>query len=735
MSRYINNITSKIFLTVMIAMLVMTVYFIGYSYYRTIHTQEQHTLSKLEGISRTLAYQINGDRLQTLLNRYPLRDDISTIGEDPIYHSIHQKFERVKRANNLSTDIYTITYDARSDAYRYGVSSSPNPYYRHIYRNPPDELMENYMQGGQIEKYKDENGTWISAFTPIENSEGNVVAVIQVDQPFAPFIEEARMTFFRHIGFAVVIFAILAVLVRRFVRQILHHESISKKKLEEYLRLVDHKNEELEQLEFVISKSDNLILLTSQDGTIEWVNESYQRKNNFSPDELKSFKGRNIMEVSQNPRIQEVVDTVVRTRDTYRYRTKSFGPEGEEFWASTTVTPIFDKKNDTIDHLLFIDSDITELKQAEREIEMLAKLPMENTNPVMRVESNGKLIFFNDAARKIVDVWDCKNGDLIPDRSIVSVIQNSLDRDKGVEMTIESKARIYRLLFTPVVEQGYVNIHGEDITEQSMAEEKIRNRTMELEELSTNLTDSLTYARSIQEAIVPSEDSIRKFFRDAFVLNQPRDIVSGDFYWIHEIERDEEMLVASVDCTGHGVPGAMMSIIAHSLLTEIVEKQKIHDPATILEKLNKEIIEVLRQKEGKSGDGMDMSICRVNKRELKVTFAGAYRPVLWMNGKLNELKGDRHPIGGLFHDSERSFQNQTFKVSRGDCIYLFSDGFTDQFGGPNGKKFMIKRFREMIKKNYRYSMQAQSYLYQKIFENWKGSNEQVDDVSMVGIRF
>ncbi|MGB6037067.1 MAG: SpoIIE family protein phosphatase, partial [Cryomorphaceae bacterium] len=217
---------------------------------------------------------------------------------------------------------------------------------------------------------------------------------------------------------------------------------------------------------------------------------------------------------------------------------------------------------------------------------------------------------------------------------------------------------------------------------------------------------------------------------------KPKDIVSGDFIWLHELKPKEEYLFALADCTGHGVPGAMMTIIGHSLLNEIVQSEEITEPAFILEELNKEVIRTLRQKtDGKSSDGMDVSIVKINIPELTITFAGAYQDIYYLNGKLNVLKGDRQPIGGKHHIYDRQFQNQSFKISKGDSIFLASDGFVDQFGGPDDKKFLKKRFSELIRNNHKYSMQAQSFIYEKAFEDWKGSKEQIDDISVVGIKF
>ena len=217
----------------------------------------------------------------------------------------------------------------------------------------------------------------------------------------------------------------------------------------------------------------------------------------------------------------------------------------------------------------------------------------------------------------------------------------------------------------------------------------------------------------------------------------PKDIVSGDFFWIYELVPEKEYLLALADCTGHGVPGAMMSIIGHSLLNEIVEAHGFTDPPLVLKLLNKEVIKTLRQKQGTScaPDGMDVALIHINLADMKIRFSGAYRPVYRMNGAIEVFKGDRQPIGGMHHEGEREFQSMDFDIAKGDSIYLMSDGFSDQFGGPDDKKFLTHRLRSLIQANHKYSMQAQSFVFHKTFESWKGNREQIDDVSVIGIKF
>lgn len=529
--------------------------------------------------------------------------------------------------------------------------------------------------------------------------------------------------------------AIIGFFGYRMLRKTLRHEVLAKQQLKEYAELAEQRNSELETLSTVLQKSENLILLTDNTGKIEWLNEVYHKKNNYNEEELESFVGKELAEVSHFAKIKTIIDEVNTTRKKLVYEAKSYDSDKNEFWASTTVTPILDKNNE-VERLLFIDSDITQLKRAEKEIEQLANFTQENSHPVIRVKSDFTILYGNDSSNAILRHWNSRVHQKVQRKSVVLAIQKALLNNEEQTLNMACENRLYKMRIFPVPEKEYVNIYGEDITEVQQAEKASRARTLKLEQHNLNITDSINYARRIQEAILPDEDHIRQYFKNSFALNKPKDIVSGDFFWIHEVVAQEEYLIALADCTGHGVPGAMMSIVGHSLLNDIVEKENTQTPAEILTQLNREIIKSLRQKSQETtSDGMDVSIVHINLKKLEVTFSGAYQHLYWMNGSLNVFKGDRQPIGGLHHDNNRVFTNHNFKITKGDSLYLLSDGYVDQFGGPKNKKFLSRRLSELIESSHKYSMQAQSFIYNNTFEEWRGSNEQIDDVSLIGIKF
>ena len=254
-----------------------------------------------------------------------------------------------------------------------------------------------------------------------------------------------------------------------------------------------------------------------------------------------------------------------------------------------------------------------------------------------------------------------------------------------------------------------------------------------IEQKNQSITDSIQYASRIQTAVLPPINFLGEWGLNNFILFKPKDIVSGDFYW--GVKKNEKIIVAAGDCTGHGVPGAFMSMLGHAFLDEILNTMAVENAATILNNLRDEIINTLRQKgtAGETRDGMDISLCILDMNAGKLDYAGANNPLyIIRDGKIIKYQADRMPIG-IHFISFTPFTNQIIKVNKGDFLYLFTDGYADQFGGPNGRKFMYKPFQNLLLKIHNKPMDLQKDLLDKTFEEWKGDHEQVDDVLVIGI--
>lgn len=258
-----------------------------------------------------------------------------------------------------------------------------------------------------------------------------------------------------------------------------------------------------------------------------------------------------------------------------------------------------------------------------------------------------------------------------------------------------------------------------------------------IEEKNRDITDSIEYAKHIQDAILPEKEKILQALPESFIFYLPKDIVSGDFYWCSQSSTGET-LIAAADCTGHGVPGAFMSMIGSNTLTKIVAEQHLTQPAEVLSRLNREIKSALKQKtDGDSSkDGMDIALLKITdgREECRVDFAGANRPLIYFeNSELKEVSPDKNAIGGYTNDTYQ-FTNHRLKFQKDNMLYIFSDGFADQFGGQKGKKFMMKNLKELFKNIKNLPVSEQEKILRDIFLSWKGDMEQVDDVLIIGIR-
>ena len=294
--------------------------------------------------------------------------------------------------------------------------------------------------------------------------------------------------------------------------------------------------------------------------------------------------------------------------------------------------------------------------------------------------------------------------------------------------------------------QALLKMKDELAETERILEQKVKERTEEvvkqkdeidsqrakLEELYTDVTASIRYAKRLQDSILPPESAIKKYFPSSFVLFKPKDIVSGDFYWIGKIKN--ELMFAAVDCTGHGVPGAFMSLVGANGLNSAAKDHKLSDPGLILDDLNKYSSEALNKNNDDSvRDGMDITLCSLNKKQMKLKFAGAYNPLyLIRDSELQIIKTDKFAIGS-FKPGEKNFETIEIDVKKGDKIYIFSDGYADQFGGPRGKKFMYRQFKETLTSTIHESMENQKQLLDKRIESWRGSLEQVDDIVIFGV--
>ena len=483
--------STKIIITVFSALFVVSGYFIAYNYNSYLSEAENQTLQRLAAISNTLAPHIDGDGHQRICEKYKTRGLLTSNAQDTDYFKINKVLAEAYTKNKLETEIATLVYVRDSNIFHYIVNSLDSPYVRDPYRDFLPEFMDALKHDTVIHQYKDEFGSYLTALSPIKNSKGENVAILEVDMQFDVFISEARRGLYKNIAFSVLIFVLTVVVLLRYLRVILVAEEESRQKIEESAMVIAQKNKDI--------------------------------------------------------------------------------------------------------------------------------------------------------------------------------------------------------------------------------------------------LDSINYARKIQNAILPPKEEVFSVFSNAFILYKPKDIVSGDFYFF--MKSDNRVLIAAADCTGHGVPGALMSMIGNDLLHQIIREMKMESPSDILDNLHKGVTNILKQDlQRDSKDGMDIALLSFDYDFTNLMYAGAYRPMyLVRDKKLIEYKANKFPIGNAQQDRDK-FKNNDLTLQEGDMCYIFTDGYADQFGGQKGKKFMVKNFQQLLLDISSLPISEQEKILSETIEYWRGVHEQVDDILVIGIR-
>ena len=352
---------------------------------------------------------------------------------------------------------------------------------------------------------------------------------------------------------------------------------------------------------------------------------------------------------------------------------------------------------------------------------------------------------------------------------VIACNDRGIWNSKPVEYSFSVKPPFYRtwwfILMLIIVATSliitYINVRERNLkAEKILLEKKVKERTAEVmhknEELAKknkDILDSINYAQRIQQAILPSPSFVKCHLPESFVFFRPKDIVSGDFYLLEMAE--ESVMFAVVDCTGHGVPGAFMSFLGHDGVQRAISEYKLSEPGKVLDKLNDLVQRALQSSDNPDvKDGMDIALCLLDAKTRKLQFAGANNPLyiirsasqpvlmrndgpmqpnMELNGyHLYETKGNKQPIGA--HINRVPFTTYSFEMLPGDTLYVFSDGFADQFGGPNGRKFLYSNLKTILIEHQQLKLSNQMEAYEKIINQWIGNHEQIDDICLMGVR-
>ncbi|MBN2518965.1 MAG: PAS domain S-box protein [Bacteroidales bacterium] len=407
-----------------------------------------------------------------------------------------------------------------------------------------------------------------------------------------------------------------------------------------------------------------------------------------------------------------------------------------------------------------IEAQKQQLININKDLEKLSLVASKTNNAVSIYDEKGNLQWFNVGFERLYGYTF--NEVIYNIGENIKKINENPDIDKLLTICLKTKQSIdletetinksgnnlwIQTTLTPVLNEknditGLVAIDT-NITAIKNVEEKLRQK-------NKDITDSISYAKKIQEAILPHINKINTKFKDLFILLKPKSIVSGDFFWYSEINNNP--IIAAADCTGHGIPGAFMSIIGNSLLNKIVSDNKIDEPAAILYNLRENLSIILNRKENSpiSKDGIDIALCKFNFTTNTLEFAGSFNPlyivskniinipkkdlktkIIYNSFYLYEIKPDRYPVG--ITERKEKFNTRAIQLSSGDKFYLFTDGFADQFGGEKNKKFKYNNFKNLIIQIQDHTIKEQKKILSKKFDEWKGENEQIDDLLIVGI--
>jgi serine phosphatase RsbU (regulator of sigma subunit) len=397
--------------------------------------------------------------------------------------------------------------------------------------------------------------------------------------------------------------------------------------------------------------------------------------------------------------------------------------------------------------LIYLNS--RQKERLNKELTKLSFVVSKSTNTVLIFNSDMELEWVNDTFHNIygatMDEFSSEYGRQLKDVSgnpdIENIARESVVKKTGMsyESVTETKSmgkRWFQSNLSPIFnEEGKLQnlmIIDSDITALKTIEEEIRQK-------NKDITDSIQYASRIQESILPSNKKIKELVPDSFIFYRSKDIVSGDFYWLGGIDKNTKIVAAAVDCTGHGVPGALLTIIGNDLLNHIVTERNITDPAQILKEMNTGIINRFALTEDEdSREGMDMSIITIEKKGDKpmVSYAGAYNPLyLVRNNELIEYSAMRYNVGSIPVEQRDNIPQHTIEPQQGDMVYLFSDGYADQLSGQTGKKYMKGKFKQLLVDIHKMPLEAQKSVLEKNHLEWRGSTFQTDDMLVMGFRF
>ncbi|QCK14395.1 PAS domain S-box protein [Mangrovivirga cuniculi] len=511
---------------------------------------------------------------------------------------------------------------------------------------------------------------------------------------------------------------------------------------------IEEVNRTQKRMQLLLENASEVITIYEEDQTIRYISPSVERIFGHKTEEMIGIKDIKFVDDEYKNHFNDMFQKLLENPDEqvtiqYEYQTS----EGNLIWIESTGNNLLHDK--AIQGIIVNSRDITERRRAEQEQRMRSKMQSLSENSpdlITRIESDGEVSYINPT----IETFTGQQPENYLHKQVAELDLNSGITDYWLEvlnLVKENKEKITNEIDFPT-DNGKLVMQVNAIPEYNEAEniesvlvvshDITARKAIELEIQNKNkkINDSINYAKRIQGAILPNNKVINRTLPESFIFYRPKDVVSGDFPWY--LQSGDDIFIAAVDCTGHGVPGALLSLIGYFLLNDIVRSRKVTEPGKILDLLDEGVTSTLRQDsdDSKTKDGMDIALCKINLKDQTLEYAGAHRPLYMVkDGEMMEVKGNKFPIGGGLFKNQTEFTNTVIEFKEGDSAYFCSDGFPDQFGGPQNRKFGPKRTRQLIMDHHTKSMKDVYGIFKNTWEDWKSDEKQTDDVLMIGIKF
>jgi len=522
---------------------------------------------------------------------------------------------------------------------------------------------------------------------------------------------------------------------------------ISNKNLGTQIKEVENAQKRLHSL---LENASEVISIYDSDIKLKYQSPSVTKILGYTPEEMMSGKDMDRLTAKGEAAMKEMFEQLLE--DSHTSRTIQYTyikKDGKKIHIETTGRNLLN--DPAIDGIILNSQDITERKRAEKEERMKSKMQSLSENSpdlILRMNTKGQFFYANPMVEDYIgisskNIMNSRIDELKIEADLVGFFKDSIKQIRKTNQKLNSELsmptaklgnRIMSFNSIPEFNENELEtilFVGHDITEAKQIE-------LEIKDKNRKINESINYAQRIQTSILPSNSIIQEYLPKSFIFYLPRDVVSGDFPWF--FKKEDILYVSAVDCTGHGVPGALLSFIGYFQLNNIVDHDVNYTAGQILDKLHYGVRTTLKQDriDADARDGMDIAFCRIDLKKKELQYSGAHRPLyLLREGELLEYKGNRKAIGGIPHKkkAEKDFINHTIEIKKGDKIFIFSDGLPDQVGGPEGRKYSPQRIRAHIAENKDLSMQQYSNLFSTDFKKWKGKTKQIDDVLLMGIEF